>query len=191
MRMAKPFVPTRERFGVDQFIRMAEVGILPPDPRVELVDGEVMRMPPIGSRHAFVVDSLAHEFRSKVSDEAWVSAQNPLRLSPYDLVLPDVMLLRPMGTQYRHRLPQGGDVLLVVEIAETTLAYDSTWKLQLYARAALPEYWLIDLSGRCAVVCREPGNDSYASRVRFGPGDTLSPLALPNVSLALNHLLAD
>jgi len=126
-----------------------------------------------------------------VGVEAWVSAQNPLHVSPYDLVVPDVMLLRPVGTQYRHRLPHGGDVLLVVEVAEATLAYDSTRKLRLYARAAIPKHWLLEPRGRFAEACRDPGDDGYELRVRFGPGDSPSPLALPNVSLALEHLLAD
>jgi Uma2 family endonuclease len=153
--------PRRHRLTVDDYYRMAEVGILDPEARVELIDGEIIDMAPPGSPHAATVLYLTQILVRAVGDRALVLAQNPVRLSKYSEPQPDLALLRPRDDFYRERHPQPDDVLLIVEIAATSLRFDRETKLPLYARHGIPEMWLVDLGSRRLMRHRAPRNGSY------------------------------
>lgn len=176
-------VLTKRRFSVDEYYRLAETGILHPDERVELVDGEIVVMSAIGSAHAWCVRRLNRWFSTRVGDRALVSAQNPVRLSPYSEPEPDLALLQPRPDEYRAAHPGPEDVLLLIEVSDTTLRYDREVKLPLYAAAGIPEVWIVDLPRRRVEVYREPRGDTYQSAAVYEPGAVLSPAAFPDLHL--------
>lgn len=141
---------------------MAEVGILDEVSRVELIDGEIIDMPPPGSPHAATVHYLARALMRAVEDRAVVLIQNPVRLNRYNEPQPDLALLRPREDFYRAHHPGPQDVLLIVEAAATSLRFDRERKLPLYASHAIPEAWLVDVSGNRFVRHRLPQNGVYS-----------------------------
>ncbi|WP_234553660.1 Uma2 family endonuclease [Thermus caliditerrae] len=177
------------RFSAEEYHRLAQAGVLQEDEPVELIRGEILEMSPIGSRHAAVVNRLARFFIRALEDEALVSVQNPLRLGPDSEPQPDLALLRPKEDDYATRLPQEQDVLLLVEVAEASLAYDLEVKLPLYASHGIPEVWVVDLGQGRVRVFRNPKGRAYRESLTAGPADTLSPLLLPNVALPLEKIL--
>jgi Uma2 family endonuclease len=169
--LERPPAPARHRLNVDAYYRMAEAGILTDPHRVELIDGEIIDMPAIGSPHAAITNRFARTFSRALRDEvALVAVQSPLRLDAYNEPEPDVMLLRPRADGYRASHPGAADVLLVIEVSESSLAYDRSVKLQLYAGFGVPEVWIVDLIGTALEVCREPREGAYASRERLTSG---------------------
>jgi len=180
---------TPRRFTVDEYYRMAEVGILDPRERVELIEGEIVRMAAVGSRHAGCVKRLNRLFSRGVGDQALVQIQDPVRLSDLSEPEPDVALLRPREDDYTASHPGPDDVLLLIEVADTTVAYDREVKGPLYAAAGIPEYWLFDLPGERVEVHREPGEDGYARLRVHGRGATLRPAALPELEVPLEEVL--
>jgi Uma2 family endonuclease len=180
---------SRRRFTVDEYRRMLEGGILAEDDRVELINGEIVEMAPIGSRHAACVKRLNNLFSRQVGDRAVVGVQDPVRLDEYSEPQPDLTLLRPRPDYYAGGHPGPEDVLLVVEVAETSAEYDRQIKVPLYARAGIREVWLVDLAASAVEVYREPTPEGYRQVRRFGRGETLSPEALPDINLALDDIL--
>ena len=165
--------PRDRRFTVDEYYRMAEAGIIGPDERVELVDGRIVAMNPIGSPHAWCVKRINGLF-SRLGDRVILSIQDPLRLDDNGEPEPDVVVLRPDSPEDRH--PGPGDVLLVVEVADTSLAYDRGTKAPLYARHGIPELWIVDLGGERVEVHREASPSGYRLVQVFGRGQSVSPL---------------
>src|SRR5690606_27227174 len=137
--------PRRHRITVDQYHRMGELGWFAEDERTELVDGEIIDMPPIGSRHASVVEHLTALLTAVVGNRALVRPQLPIRLGDDSEPQPDVELVRPRADRYRHAHPTATDTLLAIEISDSTLSYDLKVKVPLYARYGVPEAWVIDL----------------------------------------------
>jgi Uma2 family endonuclease len=172
-------LPRRHWLTVDDYYRMAEVGILDPEARVELIDGEIIDMAPPGSPHAATVHYLTEIFVRAVEGRATVLAQNPVRLSKYSEPQPDLALLRRRDDFYRERHPQPDDVLLIVEIAASSLRFDRDTKLPLYARHGIPEMWLVDLGSRRLSRYRAPQNGSYTLA---DEPDVRAPLELPGLS---------
>jgi Uma2 family endonuclease len=147
-------------------------------------------MAAIGSPQAAVTNRLARLFARALRDEtALVNVQSPVRLDPYNEPQPDVMLLRPRADDYRASHPSAADVLLLVEVSETSLAYDRGIKLALYAKFGVPEVWIIDLPGSAVEVYREPEEGAYASRDRVTDG-LLAPALVPDVTIDVTGLLA-
>jgi Uma2 family endonuclease len=177
------------RFTVEDYHRMAEAGILGEDDRVELIEGEIVEMPPIGSPHGGTVKALIHLFSRAVGDRALVSAQDPVRLSDISEPQPDLMLLRPRPDFYRNAHPTPADVLLLIEVADTSVAYDRSKKLPLYARAGIPEYWLVDLERGVLEVYRSPAGDGYAEVHELGAGARVAPASLPDAELDVGEIL--
>ena len=157
----------RHRFTVDDFARLGEAGIFAEDDRVELIDGEVRDMTPIGPPHAWIVNRLFRRLVLQLGDRAWVSAQNPLRLDGHTEPQPDLVVARGGGDDYAERHPEAGDVLLVVEVADSSLRYDRAEKMPRYARAGIPEAWLVDVAGRAVTVYSVPGPGGYAREQAF------------------------
>ncbi len=160
----------RHRFSAEDFHKMAEAGILGEDDRVELIRGEVVELSPIGKRHAYVLNTLV-DLLSPLRSNAVLSVQNPLVLFPDTEVYPDLVLLRPPRTQYRDRLPEAKDVLLVVEVAETSLDHDLKVKLPLYAKAGIPEVWVVDLVREKVHVFRKPQGEGYGEAQALEDGE--------------------
>lgn len=179
----------RRHFTVEEYHRMAGAGILTEDDRVELIDGEILTMTPIGWRHAACVATLIHLFSPLSRDRAVLWPQNPIGLGPRSEPQPDVTLLRPRRDMYRHAGPRSEDVLLLVEVADTSIAYDRGVKLSLYAAAGIPEVWLVDLEGRAVEVHRAPTPPGVRETQRLLPGEPVSPAAFPDVVLAVAEIL--
>jgi len=168
---------------------MAQAGILAEDDRVELIDGDLIDMTPIGSRHAGAVSRLTRLFGAAVGADAIVSVQNPVQLDRYSQPQPDLALLRPRADFYAQSHPQPADVLLIVEVAEASLDYDRDVKVPLYARHGIPEVWLLDVAGGCLTVYRAPGPDGYGQQRRITRAEPISPALLPAAVVELTDLL--
>lgn len=179
----------RRGFTVEEFHRMAQAGILTEDDRVELIEGEIITMTPVGSRHAACVDRLTRLFSAHVGREAIVRVQNPVRLGERSEPQPDLALLRFRSDFYASAHPGPEDVLLVVEVAETTADADREVKLPLYARSGIAEAWLVDLAGGRVEVGRRPTPRGYEEVERFGRGARVRSRALPELDLAVDEIL--
>jgi len=153
---------------------LAEAGILREDDRVELLEGEIFEMSPISSRHASCVTRLNHLLQDRAKGRAIVNVQNPIRLSDYSEPQPDVALLVPRTDFYRDALPTPRDVLLVIEVCETSGEFDRRVKLPLYAKAGIPEVWIVDLSREQIEVHRDPKLEGYQQSQIVGRGQTLT-----------------
>lgn len=179
----------RRRFTVDEYYRMADAGILNEDDQVELIEGEIVEMAPIGSRHAGHVDRLNQLFSRRVADRAIVRVQNPIWLSDYTEPQPDISLLRPRSDFYTSAHPRPQDVLLVVEVADTSIDYDREVKAPLYARLGIGEFWLVDLVRESIEVYRRPSPEGYLEVRRTQRGEGLAPEAFPDLELSVDDVL--
>jgi len=179
----------RRSFTVDEYHRMGEAGILTAGDRVELIEGDVITMTPIGQRHVVCVAELLRRLVLALGDRAAVWPRSPIRLSPDTEPQPDVALLRPRSDRYLREPAGGEDVLLVVEVAETSYRYDRGLKPGLYARAGVREVWIVDLAGDAVEVHRGPGPQGYTSSERIGRGGTVAPAVFPDVVLAVTDVL--
>jgi Uma2 family endonuclease len=188
MSHAAADLPRRHRLTVADFYRMAEVGILGPEARVELIDGEIIDMAPPGSPHAATVLYLTQVLVRAAEDRALVLAQNPVRLNEYSEPQPDLALLRPRDDFYRERHPRAEDVLLIIEVAATSLRFDRKTKIPLYARHGIPEMWLVNLGGERFVRHRAPQHGSYTLVDEPDLGGALEVAALPGVVVELRRL---
>lgn len=175
--------PSRHLISVDAFHRMGETGILGPRERVELIDGEIIDMSPIGVLHAAIVARLASHFSQRLGPMGVVWCQNPLRLDDISEPEPDIAILRPRADFYMTAHPGAADVLLVIEVADTSLAYDLGTKVPLYARHGIPEVWVIDAATRQTRVFRRPvgggeagpsGGGGYAEEAGVDPHEAVS-----------------
>ena len=179
----RPSAATPHRFDVDDYHRMAAAGILSREDRVELIEGEIVDMAPIGSEHAATTDILAQLVtRALASDQAQVRVEGPLPLARRNELQPALMLLRPRPDRCRSGHPTAAVVLLLVEIADSSLAFDRGPKLALYARHGVPEVWIIDLVGRAVEISREPGPGGYSERRRVTKG-SVTPALVPGLDL--------
>ncbi|MHB8577665.1 MAG: Uma2 family endonuclease [Dehalococcoidia bacterium] len=182
-------LPSRRCFSVDEYYRMAEAGILNDDERVELIEGEIIQMPPIGSGHSGDVNRGNARFTGPLAGRAVVSIQNPVRLSSHSELVPDLALLRPRADFYGESHPGPADVLLIIEVSDSTLSYDRGRKLAAYAAAGIPEVWIEDVKGKRIVICRAPVDGEYAHMEIIGQDGSISPLAFPDLVLKVTDLL--
>ena len=173
----------RHKLNVADIYRMLDAGILHEDDRVELIDGELIDMAPIGADHATTVNGLNKALILACGNRAIVSAQNPVRLDDLNEPQPDFALLRPRSCRTAH--PGPADVLLLVEVADSSLRFDRRVKLPLYARFGIPEVWIADLKRRVLEVHRSPAGSAYANSMDYQPDAQLSPVLLPGVALTL------
>ena len=180
---------TKRRFTVSEYHQMAHVGILTEDDRVELIDGEIVVMTPIGHRHAASVNRCNRLLSRCVEDAAVVSIQNPVRLDEHNEPQPDVALLRPRPDFYASGHPTPADVLLIIEVADTSVEADRQVKLPLYARGGIPEAWLVDLQLDVITIYRDPTPDGYRTSWTVGRGEWIAPLAFPKCTIAVTDIL--
>jgi len=179
----------RRRFTVEEYHRMGDAGILREDDRIELIGGEIVAMSPIGSRHAACVRRPVRMLERQIGAEALVDSQNPIRIDPHTEPQPDLVVLQTRSDYYEHGHPTPVDVLLIVEVAETSLVYDRQVKLPLYARAGVREAWLVDLNGVSVERHTLPGEQGYSQVARAGRGEALPSTVLPNVTVEVNAVL--
>lgn len=181
----------RRPITVDEFEQLIETGFFGPEERVELVNGEMIQMPPIGDGHASHTKRSARIVSRLAGHRAILSVQDPIRLSRFARPQPDVALLRPSVDDYLSATATAKDVMLLIEVADSTLSFDRVIKGQLYAAAGIADYWIIDLVHRQLLVLREPTAEGYASVQTLAAGDSVAPLAFPDVTIAVSELLIE
>jgi len=181
--------PVTRRFTTAEYYRMVAAGILREDDRVELVDGRVVEMTPIGPRHAGCVKAVADLLRRALGPMALLGVQDPIMLEEGSEPQPDVMVLRRLPEGYRRRHPGPADVLLLIEVSDASLEYDRGTKVPLYARAGIAEVWLVDLDGARIEVYRTPSGEGYRDVRGVSRGEMLSPSAFPDVVIPAAEVL--
>jgi Uma2 family endonuclease len=179
----------RRRFTVTEYEWMAHTGTLGEDDRVELIDGEIVEMAPIGPPHSGTVKRLIGLFSATLGDRAVIGAQDPVRLSTRTEPEPDLVLARPRSDFYTLSHPVPDDVLLLVEVSDTSLVYDRDVKMPHYAEAGIAEVWIIDLNDGVLLVHRGPERSEYTEVQTLKPGDQISPLAFPDLTIELTQIL--
>jgi Uma2 family endonuclease len=179
----------RRHFTVDEYARMSETGLLRETDRVELIEGEVLEMRPIGSRHAACVRRLDELLQRQLGRRVQISVQNPIRLDDFSEPQPDLALLRPRADFYAAQHPLPADVLVVVEVADTSADYDRRIKVPLYARAGIPEVWLIDLTGESVEVYAQPRDGEYQTTQPVGRGATVNAHSLAQLTVSVDDIL--
>ena len=182
--------PVRRRlFTADEYHRLGEAGILQEDDRVELVEGELVLMTPIGARHAACVDRLNVLIQRCFGDRGIARVQGPVRLDQFSELQPDITVLKPRLDFYASAHPQGDDILLAIEVADSSRRYDREVKGPLYAGSAIPEFWLVDLVRETVEVFRQPGADGYEICRVTPRGERLPIAALPGTELTVDEVL--
>jgi len=184
-----PSTALRRRFTVDEYYAMAEAGILHEDDRVELIEGEIIKMSPINAPHAGHVTRLNRLFTKRLGDKVLLSVQNPIRLGDDTEPQPDVTLLKPRADDYTKSHPKPADVLLVIEVSDSTVDYDRNVKAPLYARAKIPEMWMANLPEKRLEVFRDPSPKGYKTRQLLEQDDMISPLAFPEITFRVSEIL--
>ena len=179
---------TRRRFSVADYYRMLESGILTEEDRVELIDGEIVEMSPIDPIHAANVRRLDRQLQKLVGDQAIVDVQNPIRLDDYNEPQPDLTVLRWDEDFYEQRHPTPADVLIAIEVANTSLVYDRNKKLPRYAEAGIPEVWLVNVGGQTIEQYWQPVNGRYARNQVIQRGAVLTAQTIPHLQLSVDHI---
>ena len=184
-------LPARHKLDADAYFRMAELGILERHDRVELIDGEIIDMMPIGMEHAATVNGLTRALVMACGEKAIVSVQNPVQLNVRNVPEPDFAIFKARADFYaREPAPAPADVLLLVEVADSSLRYDRSVKMPLYAKTGIPEFWLVDVAARRLEAHRQPGPDGYADITTHGPGEHLALAAAPDIVVRLDLMFA-
>ena len=184
--------PSPRLFTVDEYYKMAEVGILRPDEKVQLIEGKIFQMPPGGPDHSSSVDWIAELFRDRVGPRVRIRVQSPIDLAERAHPEPDVALLRrpaTTGRAYRLAHPTGDDLFLTIEVADSSLRLDLGEKALMYALHGVADLWVVDLQGEHVVVHRDPTPDGYASIRTLARGEIVSPLAFPDVTFTVDEIL--
>jgi Uma2 family endonuclease len=178
-----------KKFTVEQYEQMAKIGFLQADERVELLGGNIIYMSPIGIKHAGCVSFLTRFLWHHLIDQAVIWPQNPVILDNYSEPEPDIAVLQKETNSYRRRKPTAEDVLLLIEVADSTLEKDRNIKIPLYAKNNIQEVWLVDISNNIVEVYRSPVDETYTNIKNFLPGDYLSMIAFPEISISVDEIL--
>lgn len=185
----QPLVVQHWRFTVEDFHRMGELDILKEDDRVELLDGQIVAMNPIGPNHSGHVMRLNRDFGRLVGERALFSVQGPLELGPRVELYPDLILLLPRDDVYTRANPTPRECLLIIEVADSSLRYDREVKALVYAQAGIPELWIVDLVNEQILVYRDPSPEGYRLVQTFGRDGSIQPLAFPDLTLEVKAIL--
>jgi Uma2 family endonuclease len=186
--MSAVSTPARTRISVERYQKMVAAGVLTKQDRIELIEGEMIDMAPIGSKHAAIAARLTQMLVMSVGESAIVSPGGPVNLGNYSEPQPDLLLLKYQSDFHENSLPVATDVLLVIEISDSTLAFDQTTKLNLYARYGVQEYWIVDVAANRVIAFRDPTPHGYGCKLELQASDAISPNALPNVALKIGKL---
>jgi Uma2 family endonuclease len=179
----------RRLFTVQEYHLMSEAGVFSDRERVELIEGEIIQMAAIGRRHAARVDRLARMFSRIPESLVIFRVQNPICLNDNSEPQPDIALVQPRADFYEESLPNSKDILLLVEVADSTVNYDRDVKVPNYARSGIQEVWLWDLETNCLEVYRNPTANGYTSMQKFERGQQISPLAFPEFIVSVDLIL--
>lgn len=179
----------RRKFTVEQYHRMAELGILTEGERVELIRGEIIEMSAIGIRHAACVNRLVRLFTKRLGDRIILAPQNPVLLDDHSEPQLDIALLQPRNDFYETAHPQSSDIFLLIEVADTTVKYDREVKIPLYAENNIAEVWLVDINEQLIEVYREPTLNSYQNVRKLTRGQTLVIQAFSDVNITVDEIL--
>jgi len=179
----------QRRWTVDEYHRMIAAGILTAGDRVELLDGLIIEMVPQEPPHASTTSSFGNDFVVLFAGKAWVRQQLPITIAPNSEPEPDIAVVKLNSTRYRDRHPTPEDVYLLIEVAASTLNYDRTRKVNVYAKANIPEYWIIDVNQRQLLVFREPIGNTYQVEFVLNGTDAIAPVAFPEVVIELAKVL--
>ena len=177
------------RFTPAEFLALVEVGILASSDRVELLDGVIIEMAPIGDPHAGTVDIYTEMLPSGVDQGTLLRVQGPLALDERSRLYPDLMLLRRRADYYRSTPPTPEDVLLLIEVSDSSVDYDRNEKLPRYARAGIPEVWITVLPEGIIEAHTEPSGGRYTHTRIFASGDTISPGCFPDIAMSVDEIL--
>ncbi|MFN7573110.1 MAG: Uma2 family endonuclease [Betaproteobacteria bacterium] len=189
MAMLDEPLVVRHRLTVDDYYKMAETGVLTPQAKLELINGEVVDMPPMGTRPGSRVARLERLLHEAIGRRAMVRTQLPLRLNKFDEPEPDFAVVKPREDFYEEAHPCGADTLLVIEVAETSARYDREIKVPLYARHGVPEVWIVDLEAGLVRFYRQPNGEKYTDiTATETPGPT-PVVALPGIAIDLTDVL--
>jgi Uma2 family endonuclease len=187
--MGAIFTPTRLRISVERYQRMVATGVLTKNDRVELIEGEMIEMAPIGTRHTAVTARLNQWLVLRLANRAIMSPGGAVDLGDFSEPQPDLMLLKPRADFYEQKHPEAQDVLLLIEVSESSLAFDQSTKLAMYARYGVNEYWIVDLVDKRLVVYRQPTPaGSYLQKIEVRDGDKVTPLAFPDLQITLSDV---
>ena len=186
---AKDWQPTRRLFTVDEYVALYEHGIIPDDERTELIDGEIIAMAPIGIEREANVDDGTRILVRAVGDRAIVRVQGSLTIDDGNRPQPDLMLLKSRDGGYRDRPAGPADVLLIIEVSDTTLSTDRGPKLALYARHNIPEIWIENIPDHVLEAHRNPVNGEYTESRIYRPGETIAPQAFLDLELPVSQLI--
>jgi len=181
--------PTRYLFSVEDYCRLEQVGILKDFERTELVEGVVVEMNPIGLRHSACVDAIGRLFAKKLLEVAHIRTQGPIVIDEKTQVQPDVSLVKLADHDYFERQPLPADVLLAVEVAESSLEYDLNYKMPIYATAGIQELWIVNLRNDTIEVRRKPNGNRYEELQTLRRGEVLRCLAFPLVEFDVGLIL--
>lgn len=181
----------RKRFTVEQYHQMIESRILTEDDRVELIQGEILQMSPVGRRHAACVDRLVEFLILQLASQAIVRVQSPIQLNDNSEPQPDLALLRRRTDFYQQGHPTPIDIFLIIEVSDSTIDYDREVKVPVYAQNGILEVWLIDLNTQSIEVYRESSGTDYRSKQSFSRGQVLSPLSFPDLTLTVAQIFAE
>ena len=179
----------RRHFNVDEYYRMAAAGVLSENDRVELIQGEIIEMNPIGSRHAACVGRLTEFLGRLAGGEAIVWVQNPVQVNDFSEPLPDVALLKRRDDFYAQANPQPADVLLIIEVADSSVEYDRDIKIPLYAGAGIPEVWLVNLPEETIEIYTQPVGDTYREIRIVKRGESLAAKSIPSLTIDADVVL--
>ena len=186
--MAVELESQRRLFTADEFERMVAAGVFAENERLELIDGEIVVMTPVGPGHGMCIAILNEQLVLGLRQRAVVWLQSSARVTPRSVPQPDLALLRRRS--YRQGNPTPDDILLVVEVADSSLRYERTRKLELYATAGVAEYWVVNVTGEWVEVHRSPEGRGYRDSRRLQGRDTIAPLAFPDVAITVADLFA-
>jgi len=176
-------------FTVDEYHRMGETGILTQDDRVELIEGEVIEMSPISSRHAACVDRLTAALSRPIGARAILRVQSPIAVGDRAEPQPDLALLHPRPDFYAQQHPGAAEVLLAIEVSDSSVEYDRSVKVPLYARAGIREVWQVCLPEDVILVYWNPSEGAYRETRRVRRGERLSSQAIPDIELSADSIL--
>jgi Uma2 family endonuclease len=181
----------RKKFRTDEVYQMMEIGILPEESGWELIDGEIIHRMTIGSKHAAIVKKLNRIFTRVFEDEVIISIQDPIHIDEYNEPEPDIALLKPRDDFYAKQHPEPKDVLLVIEISDSTLNYDREVKKEIYAEAGIDEFWLINLKLNTVETYSNPSNGTYYQMRIFERGEIIQAKNIAGVSLEVNKIFGE
>lgn len=179
----------RKLFTTAEYHQMIEAGVFNEDDRIELIEGEFYEMSPIGPRHAAAVNRLSRVLNLQISDIAIVSVQNPVELSRYSEPQPDITVLKWRDDFYSQSHPSPSDVLIAIEVSDTTQDRDRGFKIPVYARAGLAEAWLVDLFNDCVEIYLRPANGKYQDRKIITRGQAIASHSIPQLQLSVDDIL--